>query len=103
MTAQAANARNVRRCERETATDPLNGVHVVVYVDFIFLLVCLIWFLAICVKPDHLSLGGRTHRQLAIQSPSLSPRSDLNAARTSLVNSFGCSHAAKWPPLSSLL
>ena len=30
-------------------------------------------------------------------------RSDLNAARNSSVNSFGCSHAAKCPPLGSRL
>ena len=30
-------------------------------------------------------------------------RSDLNAARSSAAKSCGCSHAAKWPPLSTLL
>ena len=30
-------------------------------------------------------------------------RSDLNPARSSSTKSFGCSHAGKWPPLSSLL
>ncbi len=30
-------------------------------------------------------------------------RSDLKPARTSSENSCGCSQAAKWPPLSSLL
>jgi hypothetical protein len=30
-------------------------------------------------------------------------RSDLKPARTSCEKSSGCSHAAKWPPLSSLL
>src|SRR5207249_5129167 len=30
-------------------------------------------------------------------------RSDLKPARTSSEKSCGCSHAAKWPPLSSLL
>ena len=30
-------------------------------------------------------------------------RSDLNPARTSSTNSCGCSHAAKWPPLASVL
>ena len=30
-------------------------------------------------------------------------RSDLNATRISSEKSFGCSHAAKWPPRSSLL
>jgi hypothetical protein len=30
-------------------------------------------------------------------------RTDLNAARSSLENSSGSSHAAKWPPLSTLL
>ena len=28
-------------------------------------------------------------------------RSDLNAARSSAAKSSGCSHAAKWPPLST--
>ena len=35
--------------------------------------------------------------------PTATLRSDLNAARTSATNSSGCSHAAKCPPLSSLL
>ena len=30
-------------------------------------------------------------------------RKDRKPARNSSVNSFGCSQAAKWPPLSSLL
>jgi hypothetical protein len=30
-------------------------------------------------------------------------RSDLNAARISETKNAGCSHAAKWPPLESLL
>jgi hypothetical protein len=30
-------------------------------------------------------------------------RSDLKAARSSSHKSWGCSHAAKWPPRSSLL
>jgi hypothetical protein len=30
-------------------------------------------------------------------------RSDLKPARTSSEKSFGCSQAAKWPPLGSLL
>ena len=30
-------------------------------------------------------------------------RTDLNAARSSPTSSSGCSHAAKWPPLGSLL
>jgi hypothetical protein len=30
-------------------------------------------------------------------------RSDLNAARISLLKSSGSSHAAKWPPLSTSL
>jgi len=30
-------------------------------------------------------------------------RSELNPARTSSTNNFGCSHAAKWPPLGSSL
>src|ERR1044072_189601 len=33
----------------------------------------------------------------------LRQRSDLNDARSSAAKSFGCSHAAKCPPLSSLL
>ena len=31
------------------------------------------------------------------------PRSNLKPARTSSEKSFGCSQAAKWPPLSTLL
>ena len=30
-------------------------------------------------------------------------RSERNAARISIVKTFGCSQAAKWPPRSSLL
>src|SRR5580704_1809051 len=33
----------------------------------------------------------------------IAQRSDLNAARTSVVKSSGCSQAAKWPPLSTSL
>ncbi len=38
-----------------------------------------------------------------VASVPLDYRNDLNAARRSDTKSCGCSHAAKWPPLSSLL
>jgi hypothetical protein len=38
-----------------------------------------------------------------IAFPSVIYRNDLKAARTSDAKRRGCSHAAKWPPLSSLL
>lgn len=45
-------------------------------------------------------------KRRAVSAPRLSQidwRSDLNAARTSETKNAGCSHAAKWPPLGSLL
>ena len=42
------------------------------------------------------------HRD-AVAGTASGQRSDLKPARTSAAKSAGCSHAAKWPPLSSLL
>ncbi|MBN8991151.1 MAG: TetR family transcriptional regulator [Rhizobiales bacterium] len=45
-------------------------------------------------------------KRRAVSAPRLSQidwRSDLNAARISETKNAGCSHAAKWPPLGSLL
>jgi hypothetical protein len=46
------------------------------------------------------SSGVAHHLLLSCEEPY---RSDLKPARTSSEKSFGCSHAAKCPPLSSLL
>ena len=45
-------------------------------------------------------LGERSHLLLSCEEPY---RSDLKPARTSSERSFGCSQAAKCPPLGSLL
>ena len=50
----------------------------------------------------HGACGFPAHRSPASFAPS-GYRSDLNAARSSFENSSGCSHAAKWPPLSTSL
>ena len=49
---------------------------------------------------DRAELGGCVDRGADVGS---FQRSDLNAARISLLNSSGSSHAAKWPPLSTSL
>src|SRR5215207_7025979 len=50
-----------------------------------------------------LDCGGFDDSHLKPPCLTLRYRSDLNAARSSAANSSGCSHAAKWPPLSTLL
>src|SRR5262245_45935212 len=49
--------------------------------------------------------GWRNHRAspIARSLSQINLRSDLNAARSSALNSSGCSQAAKWPPLSTSL
>jgi pimeloyl-ACP methyl ester carboxylesterase len=57
----------------------------------------------ICDDPEYLRLLEQSGMANFLPSCEEPYRSDLKPARTSSEKSFGCSHAAKWPPLGSLL
>src|SRR3977135_3193499 len=59
---------------------------------------CLLVFIDECLVDS--DRCWRAYRETDLQ---IDLRSDLNAARISAVKSSGCSQAAKWPPLGSLL